>query len=69
MFRECLRDGQFAPSVMGHLQGKGLTSTHYDMLVKEATDPETGRWKKEYMTSSKKIYSPQVIRGDSPRQF
>ena len=69
VFRECLRDGQFSPSIMKHLRGKGLTNTHYNLLVKEATDPETGEWKEEYMENSKKAHSPSIYRSDSPRHF
>jgi len=69
VFRECLRDGQFSPSIMKHVRGKGLTVTHFDLLVKEATDPETGEWKKEYMKNSKRTHSPSIYRSDSPRHL
>lgn len=68
VFRECLEDGQFTPSIMKNVKGKGLTNVQHDLLVKEATDPKTGRWKEECMKGAKKVQiGPGSIKRDKPR--
>jgi len=53
-FRRCCQDGQLTPAIMKQI--RPVVSPHqYGLIVKEATDERTGRWREEYTRNAKRL--------------
>lgn len=62
-FRQCCADGQLTTSVMGQIK-PGVSRHQYDLLMKEANDPKTGRWKNEYTRNARRLKTQPIQRNN-----
>jgi hypothetical protein len=63
-FRRCCEDGQLTPSIMKHIR-PALSVHQYDLLVREATDQRTGRWRDEYTRNARQLKTKPLKRYQS----
>lgn len=66
-FRQCCADGQLTSSVVNQVR-PAISKHQYDLLMKEANDPKTGRWKEEYSRKAKRLKT-QPIQRNNPIQY
>lgn len=55
-FRRCCEDGQLNPAIMKQIRPV-LSPHQYGLLVSEATDKKTGRWREEYTINASQLRS------------
>ena len=60
-FRRCCENGQLETSVMKQMR-PALSSHQYDLLMSEATDPNTGRWREECTINARRLKTKPLKR-------
>ena len=55
-FRRCCEDGQLAPEIMKQIRPV-LSYHQYGLIISEATDERTGRWREEYTKNASRLKS------------
>lgn len=53
-FRRCCEDGQLTPTIMKQIRPV-LSAHQYSLIVREATDKRTGRWREEYTRNARRL--------------
>ncbi len=53
-FRQCCEDGQLTENVLRQIR-PALSTHQYGLLMREATDEKTGRWREEYTINAKRL--------------
>ena len=62
-FRQCCSDGQLTGSVMNQIR-PGVSRHQFDLLMKEANDPTTGRWKEEHSRNARRLKTQPIQRSN-----
>mmetsp|Transcript_25863 Transcript_25863/g.42416 ORF Transcript_25863/g.42416 Transcript_25863/m.42416 type:complete len:93 (-) Transcript_25863:1431-1709(-) len=62
-FRQCCADGQLTTNIMNQIK-PGLSTQQYSLLLKEATDPRTGRWHEEFTRVAEKLKTRPIQRNN-----
>ncbi len=60
-FRRCCEDGQLSENVLRQIR-PALSSHQYGLLMSEATDKNTGRWREEYTVNARRLKTKPLKR-------
>ena len=63
-FQRCCEDGQLTPTIMKQIR-PSLSAHQYGLLMKEATDKKTGRWREKYTRNAKRLQTQPLRRYQS----
>lgn len=67
-FRRCCEDGQLTPMIMKQIR-LVLSAHQYGLIVKEATDDRTGRWREDYTINARRLQTKPSLRRSQSIQF
>lgn len=65
-FRMCCADGHLSPNIMRQIK-PGISNHEYALLLKEVTDPRTGKWLNQYTRNARRLKTQPVQRNNPVR--